>query len=101
MRKIGKFHILTFGMIALFGLSGRGAAQQDEGKIKKETGLVSVDVLVKDAEGKRVPDLKKEDFEIYEDDALQEIARFEPTSHPLRLILLFDQSVSMGRIFTA
>ena len=56
---------------------------------------------VKDADGKRIPDLKKEDFEIYEDGVLQEIADFKPASHPLRLILLFDTSVSMGAIFPA
>ena len=51
--------------------------------------------MVKDADGKRISDLKKEDFEIYEDGVLQEIADFKPAPHPLRLILLFDTSVSM------
>jgi VWFA-related protein len=48
-----------------------------------------------------LPDLKKEDFEIYEDGVLQEIAHFKPAPHPLRVILLFDMSVSMGAIFPA
>ena len=74
---------------------------QDDGKIKTETELINVEVVVKDAAGIWAPDLKKEDFEIYEDGALQEIAHFKPAPHPLRLILLFDTSVSMGAIFPA
>jgi VWFA-related protein len=63
--------------------------------------LINVAVGVKDADGKRITDLKKEDFEIYEDDVLQEIADFKPSPHPLRLIMLFDTSVSMGAISPA
>src|SRR5262249_45228402 len=96
MRKVGKFHILTLWMIGLFCLV---VAQQDEGKIKTKTELINVDVVVKDVVGNRLPDLKKEDFEIYEDGVLQEIAQLIPAPHPLRLILLFDSSVSMGAIF--
>jgi Ca-activated chloride channel family protein len=98
MRKVGKFHILTFWMIGLFGLV---VAQKDQGKVKTETEPLNIDVVVKDAAGKRAPELKKEDFEIYEDGVLQEIAQFKPAPHPLRLILLFDTSVSMGAIFPA
>lgn len=98
MRKVGEFHILTLCMIGLFSPI---AAQKDQGKVKTETELINIDVLVKDVSGKRLPDLKKEDFEVYEDGVLQEIAQFKPASHPLRLILLFDTSVSMGAILPA
>jgi Ca-activated chloride channel family protein len=106
MRNLGKFYsasaapticFLTLWMIGLFSPGGA----QDEGKVKIKTELINVAVGVKDADGKRIPDLKKEDFEIYEDDVLQEIADFKPASHPLRLILLFDTSVSMGAISPA
>jgi VWFA-related protein len=97
MRKVGKFRILTVCVIVLFS----PVVAQDDGKPKIKTELISIDVMVKDAEGRRIPDLKKEDFEIYEDGVLQEIADFKPAPHPLRLILLFDTSVSMGVIFPA
>ena len=97
MRKVGKFRILTICVIVLFS----PVVAQDDGKLKTKTELINIDVMVKDAEGKRIPDLKKEDFEIYEDGVLQEIADFKPAPHPLRLILLFDTSVSMGAIFPA
>jgi Ca-activated chloride channel family protein len=98
MKKVGKFHVLTLLMIGLFSLV---AAQRDEGKIKTETDPINIDVVVKDGAGKQPPELKKEDFEIYEDGALQEIAHIKPAPHPLRLILLFDTSVSMGAIYPA
>jgi Ca-activated chloride channel family protein len=98
MKKVGKFHVLTLLMIGLFSLV---VAQRDEGKIKTETEPINIDVAVKDATGKQLPELKKEDFEIYEDGALQEIAHIKPAPHPLRLILLFDTSVSMGAISPA
>src|SRR5499426_3568271 len=106
MRKLGKFYsasavmticFLTPWMIGLFSPGGA----QDEGKVKTKTELINVAVVVKDADGKRISDLKKEDFEIYEDGVLQEITDFKPASLPLRLILLFDTSVSMGAIFPA
>jgi len=98
MRKVGKFHILTLWMISLFSPV---VAQQDEVKIKIDTELVNVDVIVNDRAGKRIHDLKKEDFEIYEDGVLQEITHFKPAPQPLRLILLFDMSTSMGLVFPA
>jgi Ca-activated chloride channel family protein len=104
MRKLGKFYSASAAMTICFltlwmiGLFSPGDAQ-DEGKVKIKTELINVAVGVKDADGKRITDLKKEDFEIYEDGVLQEIADFKPASRPLRLILLFDTSVSMGAIF--
>jgi VWFA-related protein len=82
-------------MIVLFN---PGIAQ-DTDKTKLETELVTVDVIVKDADGKRVSDLKKEDFEIYEDGVLQEIVHFRPINQPLRLVLLLDTSTSMAFMF--
>src|SRR5215475_9946930 len=106
MRKLGKFYsasaamTISFLTLWMIGLFSPGDAQ-DEGKVKIKTELINVAVGVKDADGKRIPDLKKEDFEIYEDGVLQEIALFKPAPHPLRLVLLFDTSVSMGAILHA
>lgn len=88
---------LMIGPLNLFNLFNPAVAQ-DTANGKKEADLIDLDVVVKDAEGKRVPDLKKEDFEIYEDGELQEISGFKPINQPLRLVLLFDTSTSMGFI---
>jgi Ca-activated chloride channel homolog len=84
-------------MIILFS---PGVAQDSE-KIKTESEPVYIDVVVKDAEGMRVADLKKEDFEIYEDGVLQEITHFRPMNQPMRLVLLFDVSTSMEAMIPA
>jgi VWFA-related protein len=41
-----------------------------------EAAMVVVDVTVRDGKGKLIPDLKKEDFRIYEDNVPQEIVTF-------------------------
>jgi Ca-activated chloride channel homolog len=102
MRKflVPVFYQRTIAAALIIVLFNLGVAQNPE-NTKKENELIGVDVLVKDAEGKRVLDLKKEDFEIYEDGVLQEITDFKPANQPLRLVLLFDMSNSMGFIFRA
>ncbi|MBO0719805.1 MAG: VWA domain-containing protein [Blastocatellia bacterium] len=89
---------LMIGPLNLFNLFNPVIAQDTANAIQ-DAGLIDLDVVVKDAEGKRVPGLKKEDFEIYEDGELQEIGIFKPINQPLRLVLLLDTSTSMGYIF--
>jgi Ca-activated chloride channel homolog len=102
MRKyrIPVLYLRAMAAVLMIVLFNPGIAQ-DTDKTKIETEPVNIDVIVKDAEGKRVADLKKEDFEIYEDGALQEITHFRPMNQPLRLVLLFDTSASMGLLFPA
>jgi len=52
-------------------------AQQEAAKIKVTVNLVTVDVVVTGKKGHIPSDLKKEDFEIYEDGKRQEILHFE------------------------
>jgi Ca-activated chloride channel homolog len=57
--------------------------------------LVALNVTVSD--GKRlVPNLKPEDFAVYEDGVLQHVQFFEAREVPIDLILLIDTSASMG-----
>jgi len=44
--------------------------------IRRSFNLVSTDVVVRDAAGRFIPDLKKQDFEVYEDGVKQEIVSF-------------------------
>jgi Ca-activated chloride channel family protein len=73
---------------------------QDEKPIKLSADLVTVVTSVTDAEGNQVNDLAQRDFEIYEDDAPQQIAGFYREGQmPLRLIFLFDTSSSIRHRF--
>jgi len=62
--------------------------------IKIDTRLVNLNVRVTDAAGKLIPDLNQNDFEIFEGNARQEIARFEPVTSPVNVVMLLDLSGS-------
>ena len=69
--------------------------QQDDRRIKAEVNLVSVIASVLDKDGRPVPDLPKESFEVYEEGVKQQIEVFEAeTQQPLDLALLIDSSLS-------
>jgi Ca-activated chloride channel family protein len=96
-------HIKTLG--SLFGgsilLFSGFAANQNPGKIAKndhtirlDVEMVSLPVVVTNKEGKRITDLKKEDFRIFENGVQQEIAGFAATDEPVDVALLIDTSGS-------
>src|SRR5258707_5422010 len=53
--------------------AGQTATQQSP-TLRVQIDAVSMDVIVKDDQGRFVPDIKKDEFEIYEDGVKQEIA---------------------------
>jgi Ca-activated chloride channel homolog len=59
------------------------------------TDLVLLSVTVSDGAGRHVPGLQREDFRVYEDGVLQEIAHFSDQPEPISLSLLIDTSTSM------
>src|SRR5262249_48360013 len=50
--------------------------KQDEPLLRLETELVQIDIVVTDKQGKLVRDLKRVDFELFEDGKKQEITHF-------------------------
>ncbi|HKP86105.1 MAG TPA: VWA domain-containing protein [Blastocatellia bacterium] len=73
---------------------------QDDKPLKLSADLVTVITSVTDAAGNQINDLSQNDFEIYEDNALQDIAGFYREGQvPLRLIFLFDTSSSIRHRF--
>ena len=56
--------------------------------------MVVLNVTVVDERGANVTDLSREDFDVYEDDVLQDISDFWPVESPFNLVLLLDTSVS-------
>ncbi|HKQ73461.1 MAG TPA: VWA domain-containing protein [Blastocatellia bacterium] len=55
---------------------GQEQKKQDEPLLRIETELVQIDVVVTDKQGKLVRDLKRLDFELFEDGKKQEITHF-------------------------
>lgn len=58
--------------------------------IKVDVPLVNLDVLVTTKDGQFVPNLKKENFRIFEDGAPQSIANFNQSAAPITAVLLVE-----------
>ena len=72
-----------------------GPEEVSEGDvIRVNTTLVSVPVSVLDRQGRFVPNLKREDFTVFENEVEQSIAYFEPAEMPFTVALLLDTSAS-------
>ena len=62
--------------------------------MRVNTTLVSIPVSVMDRDGKYIPNLRKEDFRIWEDGVEQQVAYFASTEKPFTVALLIDTSGS-------
>lgn len=66
----------------------------DDDVIRMSTSLISVPAVVLDRNGRYIPNLRKEDFRIYEDGVEQEVAYFAPVEKPFTVALILDASGS-------
>lgn len=72
-----------------------GDEEVGEGDVLRvETSLVTVPVSVLDRQGRFVPNLKREDFHVFENGVEQEVAYFEPAEKPFTVALVLDTSAS-------
>lgn len=67
-----------------------------EDVIRVKTTLVNSPVLVIGRDGKYVPHLGRQDFQVFEDGVPQEIAYFAPVDEPFTVALLLDVSRSVN-----
>lgn len=86
--------VLIFLFILLL-VSIAPAQEIDPGDvIRVKTTLVNSPVLVIGRDGKFVPNLRREDFEVFENGIKQEIAYFAPVDNPFTVAILIDTSRS-------
>jgi hypothetical protein len=72
-----------------------GPQEVDAGDIiKVNTTLVTIPVSVMDRDGRYVPNLRKEDFRLWEDGVEQEVAFFASVDKPFSVVLMLDTSPS-------
>jgi VWFA-related protein len=79
------------------GTSSKDASPEEVGEgdiVRINTTLVSIPVSVMDRDGKYIPDLRKEDFRVWEDGVEQRVAYFASTEKPFTVALLIDTSGS-------
>ena len=82
--------------LAMLPLAPSPAAQQ-EPVFRTGTRTVPVYVTVTDAEGRLVPDLVQDDFEIYDNGKLQAISIFASDIQPIMVVMMLDRSGSIAR----
>jgi len=92
----------TIRTLAILMFLGATAAtpfgqQQNEQAFKFRTGveLINVTATVTDANGRFVPNLRQEDFRVYQDEQPQEITHFNSERVPVSLGIILDTSGSM------
>jgi VWFA-related protein len=68
--------------------------QEPDEVLKVNTSLVQLNVGVVDRQGRSITNLSRGDFTVYEDNVLQPITDFEPTTSPFSLVLMLDMSGS-------
>jgi Ca-activated chloride channel family protein len=72
------------------------AAQQPQGPVfKAGTQVVSLFVTVADAQKRLVPDLTKDDFEVFDNEKPQALTYFDNSIHPITVVVMLDTSGSM------
>jgi Ca-activated chloride channel family protein len=76
---------------------GDNPGQGNSQSIQVRVDMVSIPVVVATRDGRRVADLEKKDFEVYEDKVPQQIAGFAATDEPISVVLLLDTSGSMQK----
>jgi VWFA-related protein len=81
MRLLICLFVLTAASLQMTPAQSQGdkeAQKKQDETVKLETRLVTLDVIVKDKKGKRVTDLKAEDFSVFEDGVAQKVEFFSP-----------------------
>src|SRR5437773_3746014 len=72
-----------------------GPEEVGEGDIVRvDTTLVSIPVSVMDRDGKYIPDLRQQDFRVWENGVEQRVAYFASTEKPFTVVLMIDTSGS-------
>ncbi len=72
--KLGGLVLAVLSVTAVIGVAAQAPSTQPSPTFRVQIDAVTMDVVVKDDQGRFIPDLRKDEFEIYEDGVKQEIA---------------------------
>ena len=102
MRRSAGFILLAGILAASAELAARQTPAQQPPSFTSGVEIVSMNVTVADSAGRYVTDLAKDDFQVFEDGAKQDVTFFNKANSPIALSILLDTSASMeSRITTA
>ncbi len=90
--------VLAVSLLLLSAVSAdkkpRKSEDQEPAVIRANVEMVSLPVVVSDRQGRRITNLTKDDFQVFENGTQQEIAGFAATDEPIDVALLLDTSGS-------
>jgi VWFA-related protein len=95
-RTAGALAIAVAAALATPGAQQPPTEPAENFRFKSGVELINVTATVTDASGRFVPDLRKEDFLLYEDDQPQAITHFSAERVPVSLGIVLDTSGSMA-----
>jgi Ca-activated chloride channel homolog len=96
LRRRALFAAAVTAVLAVLAPAASPAARQGQEPIfRAGTRTVPVYVTVTDAEGRLVPDLTRDDFEIYDNGKPQTISIFASEIQPIMVVMMLDRSGSM------
>jgi Ca-activated chloride channel family protein len=83
------------GAASAIVIAQKPAAQQPPPTFKSGTQVVSLFVTVADAQKRLVPDLTKDDFEVFDNEKPQSLVFFQNENQPITVVVMLDTSGSM------
>jgi Ca-activated chloride channel homolog len=92
MRRLG-------GVMLCAATAAATLVAQEKTAFKSGASTVAVYTTVTDAAGRLVPDLQKEDFEVYDNGKPQTISTFASDVQPITIVMMLDRSLSMRSNF--
>jgi Ca-activated chloride channel homolog len=89
------FILVSVLALPFLTLLAQTPAKQTPFKVEVDVELVQLHVAVTDKEGRMIPALTEENFQVFEDNVLQDISLFRHEDIPLSMGLVIDNSGSM------
>jgi VWFA-related protein len=86
--------LILIALACAFASQGGSGAQETDAAFSVSVNLVKVPISVFDDAGKMITSLRREDFRVWEDQALQDIRSFGVDRNSLSAVLLLDTSTS-------
>src|SRR5918993_82922 len=85
---------LGAALLAATALAGASLFAQQP-TFRADTQVVSVFTTVTDQQNRLVPGLEREDFDVFDNDKLQEVLVFDSQTQPITVVVMLDTSGSM------
>ena len=91
---VGLFSVLLLALASAAPFSAQAPAAQQP-PFRSGARTVAVYATVTDSQGRLVPDLTREDFEVYDNGKLQPLTIFSNEIQPITVVVMLDRSGSM------